>query len=62
MHYFENGSLYVTAPRIYRERGNRIGARRWQRARIRLDCKRFQLAAVNRCAACAKRRERFRVR
>lgn len=27
MHYFENGSLYVTAPRIYRERGNRIGGR-----------------------------------
>lgn len=27
MHYFENGSLYVTAPRIYRERGNRIGGK-----------------------------------
>lgn len=27
MHYFENGSLYVTAPRIYRERQNRIGGR-----------------------------------
>lgn len=26
-HYFENGSLYVTAPRIYRELGNRIGGR-----------------------------------
>lgn len=25
MHYFENGSLYVTAPGIYRTRGNRIG-------------------------------------
>lgn len=25
MHYFENGSLYVTAPGIYRARGNRIG-------------------------------------
>lgn len=27
MHYFENGSLYVTAPHVYRERGNRIGGR-----------------------------------
>ncbi len=26
-HYFENGSLYVTAPHIYRERSNRIGGR-----------------------------------
>lgn len=25
MHYFENGSLYVTAPHIYRAHGNRIG-------------------------------------
>ncbi|MDO5662814.1 MAG: acylneuraminate cytidylyltransferase family protein [Brachybacterium sp.] len=25
MHYFENGSLYVTAPQIYREQENRIG-------------------------------------
>lgn len=25
MHYFENGSLYVTAPGIYRTSGNRIG-------------------------------------
>lgn len=25
MHYFENGSLYVTAPHIYRTRTNRIG-------------------------------------
>lgn len=27
MHYFENGSLYVTAPHVYREQGNRIGGR-----------------------------------
>ncbi|WP_259559705.1 acylneuraminate cytidylyltransferase family protein [Brachybacterium sillae] len=27
MHYFENGSLYVTAPHIYRTRTNRIGGR-----------------------------------
>lgn len=27
MHYFENGSLYVTAPHIYRTLGNRIGGR-----------------------------------
>lgn len=27
MHYFENGSLYVTAPHIYRTRHNRIGGR-----------------------------------
>lgn len=27
LHYFENGSLYVTAPRIYREQGNRLGGR-----------------------------------
>lgn len=27
MHYFENGSLYVTAPRIYRTQHNRIGGR-----------------------------------
>lgn len=27
MHYFENGSLYVTAPHIYRELRNRIGGR-----------------------------------
>lgn len=27
MHYFENGSLYVTDPQIYRERSNRIGGR-----------------------------------
>lgn len=27
LHYFENGSLYVTAPWVYRERGNRIGGR-----------------------------------
>ncbi len=27
MHYFENGSLYVTAPHIYRSSGNRIGGR-----------------------------------
>lgn len=25
LHYFENGSLYVTAPAIYREHANRIG-------------------------------------
>lgn len=27
LHYFENGSLYVTAPQIYRTMGNRIGGR-----------------------------------
>lgn len=27
MHYFENGSLYVTAPHIYRTKNNRIGGR-----------------------------------
>ncbi len=27
MFFFENGSLYVTAPHIYRETGNRIGGR-----------------------------------
>ena len=27
LHYFENGSLYVTAPPIYRDHGNRIGGR-----------------------------------
>ena len=27
LHYFENGSLYVTAPSIYRDHGNRIGGR-----------------------------------
>ena len=27
MHYFENGSLYVTAPHIYRTHENRIGGR-----------------------------------
>lgn len=27
MHYFENGSLYVTAPHIYRDLHNRIGGR-----------------------------------
>lgn len=27
LHYFENGSLYVTAPAIYREQANRIGGR-----------------------------------
>ncbi|MFC0674678.1 acylneuraminate cytidylyltransferase family protein [Brachybacterium hainanense] len=27
LHYFENGSLYVTAPRIYRTLHNRIGGR-----------------------------------
>ena len=27
MHYFENGSLYVTAPEVYRTRHNRIGVR-----------------------------------
>lgn len=26
-HFFENGSLYVTAPHVYRQRGNRIGGR-----------------------------------